>query len=104
LKPFPLAVSFVLLSLALPACLAQNRLLVDQKGDRRLAIVDPAREAVIASVPENGNTGHEVAASADGKLAFVPIYGNSAWASREPMAATLWSSISPRRSCRQHPV
>jgi YVTN family beta-propeller protein len=77
LKPFPLAVSFVLLSLALPACLAQNRLLVDQKGDRRLAIVDPAAGAVIASVPENGITGHEVAASADGKLAFVPIYGNS---------------------------
>jgi YVTN family beta-propeller protein len=67
----------VLLSLALPACSAQNRLLVDQKGDRSLAIVDPSAGAVIASVPENGITGHEVAASADGKLAFVPIYGNS---------------------------
>jgi YVTN family beta-propeller protein len=28
-------------------------------------------------VEENGVTGHEVIASADGKLAFVPIYGNS---------------------------
>jgi YVTN family beta-propeller protein len=28
-------------------------------------------------VPEDGNTGHEVAASLDGKRAFVPIYGDS---------------------------
>jgi YVTN family beta-propeller protein len=53
------------------------RLLVAQKGDRALAIVDAATGSVIASVPENGITGHEVAASPDGKLAFVPIYGNS---------------------------
>lgn len=31
----------------------------------------------MAAVPEDGVTGHEVAASPDGKLAFVPIYGNS---------------------------
>jgi YVTN family beta-propeller protein len=67
----------VVLSLALPADFAQSRLLVDQKGDRSLAIVDPAAGAVVASVPENGVTGHEVAGSPDGRLAFVPIYGNS---------------------------
>jgi YVTN family beta-propeller protein len=32
---------------------------------------------VLASVLEGGITGHEVIASADGKVAFVPIYGNS---------------------------
>jgi YVTN family beta-propeller protein len=53
------------------------RLLVAQKGERALAIVDAGTGAVIASVPENGITGHEVAGSPDGKLAFVPIYGNS---------------------------
>jgi YVTN family beta-propeller protein len=42
-----------------------------------MAIVDPAAGKVIASVAENGITGHEVAGSPDGKLAFVPIYGNS---------------------------
>jgi YVTN family beta-propeller protein len=42
-----------------------------------LAIVDPAAGAVLASVDENGVTGHEVAGSPDGKLAVVPIYGNS---------------------------
>ncbi|HVU48504.1 MAG TPA: cytochrome D1 domain-containing protein [Terracidiphilus sp.] len=53
------------------------KLLVAQKGDRALAIVDAGTGKVLASVPENGVTGHEVAGSPDGKLAFVPIYGNS---------------------------
>ena len=56
---------------------AQSRLLVADKVDQSLAIVDPTTGKVIASVPEGGNTGHEVVASPDGKLAFVPIYGNS---------------------------
>jgi DNA-binding beta-propeller fold protein YncE len=55
----------------------QGHLLVAQKGDRSLAIVDPAAGTVIANVAENGITGHEVAGSPDGRLAFVPIYGNS---------------------------
>ena len=54
-----------------------GRLLVAQKGDRSLAIVDPVAGTVIANVAENGITGHEVAGSPDGRLAFVPIYGNS---------------------------
>src|ERR1700684_2948936 len=56
---------------------AQGRLLVAQKGDRSLAIVDPAAGKVIASVAEGGITGHEVVASPDGRLAYVPIYGSS---------------------------
>ena len=64
--------------LAVGAAQAQDgRLLVDQKGDRSLAIVDPVAGNVIADVAENGTTGHEVAGSPDGRLAFVPIYGNS---------------------------
>ena len=55
----------------------ESRLLVAQKGDRSLAIVDPASGKVVASVAEGGVTGHEVIASPDGRLAFVPIYGNS---------------------------
>jgi DNA-binding beta-propeller fold protein YncE len=67
-----------LLSLTIPAAFAQQgRLLVTQKGDTSLAIVDPAAGKVIASVPEGGVTGHEVIASPDGRLAYVPIYGNS---------------------------
>lgn len=55
----------------------QPHLLVVEKGQQTLAIVDPASGKVLASVLEGGITGHEVTASADGKLAFVPIYGNS---------------------------
>jgi YVTN family beta-propeller protein len=64
--------------LAVPAVQAQAaELLVAQKGERALAIVDPATGKLIADVAENGVTGHEVAASPDGRFAVVPIYGNS---------------------------
>jgi YVTN family beta-propeller protein len=52
-------------------------LLVAQKGDKSLAIVDPVAGKVLATVAEGGTTGHEVTASPDGRFAFVPIYGNS---------------------------
>src|ERR1700693_1544377 len=70
--------SVFLLSLIFGAAHAQHGLLlVAQKGDQSLGIVDPAAGKVVASVPENGFTGHEVTASPDGRLAYVPIYGNS---------------------------
>ena len=72
------ALPLVLLALFAGPSHAQNgRLLVAQKGDQSLAIVDPVSGAVIASVPEGGITGHEVIASPDGRFAYVPIYGNS---------------------------
>lgn len=52
-------------------------LLVANKGDRTLGIIDPIAGRQIATVPEEGVTGHEVVASPDGKRAFVPIYGNA---------------------------
>lgn len=52
-------------------------LLVANKGDHSLGIVDPAAGRQLATVPEGGITGHEVAASPDGRTAYVPIYGNS---------------------------
>lgn len=55
----------------------QGLLLVANKGSQTLSIVDPAAGITIANIPEDGVTGHEVAATADGKRAFVPIYGNS---------------------------
>lgn len=78
MRDFRLLLFLGLVSLMLPTANAQSaRLLVAQKGDRSLGIVDPVAGKVIASVAEGGVTGHEVAASPDGKLAFVPIYGNS---------------------------
>jgi YVTN family beta-propeller protein len=52
-------------------------LLVDNKGDKTLGLIDPETCKQIAVIEEDGETGHEVAASPDGKRAFVPIYGNS---------------------------
>jgi YVTN family beta-propeller protein len=52
-------------------------LLVANKGDHSLGIIDPAAGRQVAAVPENGVTGHEVIASPDGKTAYVPIYGDS---------------------------
>jgi DNA-binding beta-propeller fold protein YncE len=52
-------------------------LLVANQKSQNLSIIDPVAEKQIAAVPEDGYTGHEVAASPDGKTAFVPIYGDS---------------------------
>jgi len=54
-----------------------GRLLVANKGDHSLAILDPAIGRQTATIVESDITGHEVAASPDGKRAFVPIYGDS---------------------------
>jgi len=60
-----------------PSSRSNGLLLVANKGDRTLGLVDPISARQIATVAQGGVTGHEVAASPDGKLAFVPIYGNS---------------------------
>jgi YVTN family beta-propeller protein len=65
-----------------PACLlraagSSGFLLVANKGNETLSIVDAATETQVAAVSEGGRTGHEVAASPDGRRAFVPIYGSS---------------------------
>jgi YVTN family beta-propeller protein len=52
-------------------------LLVANKGDHTLGLIDPKAMKQVGTVAEDGETGHEVVASPDGKRAFVPIYGNS---------------------------
>jgi YVTN family beta-propeller protein len=54
-----------------------SMLLVINKGDQTLGVVDPLAEKQVATVAESGITGHEVIASPDGRTAYVPIYGNS---------------------------
>jgi len=73
------ASSFFLLALvpAATAASSSGLLVVANKGDQSLGIVDPQSAREVATVPEDGVTGHEVIASPDGRLAFVPIYGNS---------------------------
>ena len=70
---------FVLLcSLPFLCCAASSGfLIVANKGDQTVGIIDPAAGREVAVVPEGGTTGHELIASPDGRLAYVPIYGNS---------------------------
>jgi len=56
---------------------SNNLVLVANKGDNSLGLIDPVAGKQVAEIPEGGVTGHEVTASPDGKLAYVPIYGNS---------------------------
>ena len=66
----------LLSNLFAPFVSAQGLLLVANKGDQTLGIIDPVAGRQIGAVPEDGLTGHEVAASRDGRFAFVPIYGS----------------------------
>ena len=52
-------------------------LLVTNKLDQTLSIVDPATNKQVTTIPEGGNTCHELVATPDGKRAFLPIYGDS---------------------------
>src|SRR5215469_18102451 len=56
---------------------SKGMLVVIEKGAQSLAIIDPITGKLVASVPEGGVTGHEVAAAADGQFAYVPIYGDA---------------------------
>lgn len=52
-------------------------LLVANKHDQSLGIIDPVSHTQFAVVPVGAVTGHEVAVSPDGARAFVPIFGDS---------------------------
>jgi YVTN family beta-propeller protein len=56
----------------------REALLVLSKGDHTLAIVDPSDLHVVAKMP-SGPDPHEVAASTDGKFAYISNYGGGAY-------------------------
>src|SRR3984885_2599087 len=62
---------------AIPDSPAKPMLVATNQGDRDLSIIDPVAAKQLATVPEGGITGHEVATSPDGLTAYVPIYGSS---------------------------
>jgi YVTN family beta-propeller protein len=67
----------LLLSAALRAQAPAPSLLVLNKSEATLAIVDPSSGKLMGKVP-TGDGPHEVAVSADGRLAFVTNYGSRA--------------------------
>jgi YVTN family beta-propeller protein len=78
LKPLTLILLIAGLSLNCGAQSKKNLLLALSKSDHTLSIVDPATLKVLAKVPV-GEDPHEVIASADGKTAYVSIYGGGAF-------------------------
>ena len=52
-------------------------LLIANKGTNSVGVIDPAKREQVAQIFEGGVTGHEIAVAADGRTAYVPIYGNS---------------------------
>src|SRR5256885_7821266 len=67
---FLMAASFTAAQTPSPA------LLVLEKSDNMLAIVDPANLQIVGRVP-TGPDPHEIVASPDGKLAYISNYGGS---------------------------
>lgn len=82
-----LLIGGVCLGLSSGVALAQNRagapaparLLVVNQGEHNLSIVDPATGRQTATVDEGVTAvhAHEAAASPDGRLAYLPIYGST---------------------------
>ena len=68
---------FCLIGAVLADAPGRGLLLVANKGDQSLGIIDVAAGKQVATVAEGGKTGHEVVASPDGRTAYVPIYGDS---------------------------
>jgi len=74
--PLRLALFIALTAAIVSAATPSPALLVLDKDDAALVIIDPATGKIAGRVP-TGAGPHEVAASADGKLAFVGNYGGN---------------------------
>ena len=69
-----------LLAVSVSACCARAQsLLVVNQRDRTISVLDAASGKTLATIAEPiaGQWGHEVAVSADGRTAYVPVYGDS---------------------------
>jgi DNA-binding beta-propeller fold protein YncE len=60
-----------------PAEANRHWLLVANQGDHTLSLIDPDIGRELAKVTTREVRAHEVTASADGRLAYLPIYGDS---------------------------
>src|SRR5579863_2099799 len=69
-----LALLLAVLAVAASAQTPSPALLVLEKNDNMLAIVDPSTFKIVGRVP-SGPDPHEIEASADGKLAYISNYG-----------------------------
>jgi streptogramin lyase len=87
MKALCLAALVCLAASALPAASTPaNALLVLEKAQNTLVIVDPASLTIVARVPV-GNDPHEVAVSDDGKIAYISNYSGGNTISRVDLVA-----------------
>lgn len=56
---------------------SRGLLLVANKGDQTIGLIDPVTGHEIATVKESGFTVHELTVSPDGRTAYAPVYGNA---------------------------
>src|SRR5437867_13015182 len=75
---FSFFAALVLAAVLIAQSTPRESLLILSKSDHTLAIVDPVTLKVITRIPV-GNDPHEVIASADGKTAYVTIYGGGSF-------------------------
>lgn len=85
-KRIPLTLSFIAVCLLASSVSSRAQaspgkapvLLVVNQGAKDLSVIDPMQNRQIATISEAQTAvhGHEVAASPDGRTAYVPIYGN----------------------------
>jgi YVTN family beta-propeller protein len=69
----------IVLSAAVCSLAHAQLLLVANQGSATVSVIDAAQGRQIASIAENipDGHGHEIIATQDGRIAFLPIYGNS---------------------------
>jgi DNA-binding beta-propeller fold protein YncE len=71
--------NLLLLTVLTASSACAQTLLVANQGDSTTSLIDAASGKLLTAVPDNTPDvhGHEVVASADGRYAFVPIYGST---------------------------
>ena len=70
---------FVIATVTYTGIAAAQTLLVANQRDHTVSVIDPTQGREVATIAETvpGQWGHEITATADGRTAYLPIYGNS---------------------------
>jgi DNA-binding beta-propeller fold protein YncE len=76
---FAVALLMAIAGASVARSVSAQTLLVANQGDRTVSLIDAKAGTEVATIAEDvpGQWGHEIAASADGRKAYLPIYGNS---------------------------
>ena len=79
---------FIMAAALARAAESKGWLLVANKGDKTMGIIDPSSGKQIAAIPEDGDTGHELSPRPTASGRSSQSSATRAWAKPEPMAAS----------------